>query len=145
MAAYCDLIDIEDLLQLKFTDSSKPTVDRATVIMEEIASEIRMRLSNADATYSEDNEDAKRILRLKNAQGAAAIINLTFYKNANNIQDSLPEYWLRIYREFLKEIQRNPGILSGKVKQPVLGNIVTQNGSDVDNYTKHMIKDNYKE
>lgn len=111
--AYCDIADVETLMQLKFSLNSRPNRYQAADIIEDVAAELDGVAQAAGYTVPVTSTAALGVMRRENMYGAACAL-----WHAGYISDTAParaEYWCTQYNDFLSRLRKGeqqlPGLL----------------------------------
>ena len=110
--AYCTPDQVENLMQVKFTSASKPSMEKVTELVYEIAGEMDGVIEAAGYTLPITSASALALLRRYNTYGVAASA-----WHAGYITDSdMPRvaYWQQEYKDFLARLRRYEQLLPGE-------------------------------
>lgn len=129
--AYCEPADVETLMQIRFTNNSRPSRDQADEIIGNVAAELDGVAQAAGYTVPVTATAAVAVMKRENVLGAACEC-----WHAGYISDTAParaEYWCTQYREFLGRLKKGeqqlPGLTPESDLDPAFA-VVPQMGRD---------------
>lgn len=142
--SYCDYEDVGLLLQLTFNETdSKPKASKVTDIISLIASEINMLLVSKGIGLPLVGTDFYNVVRLKNMQGAAGVVGVSFYGNTEDVAGSQGVYYRDEYARFIEQVKTDPDSFKSTVKSSYIGNQVTAGDSSESDISDVMIDNDW--
>lgn len=131
--AYCTYDHVGTLLELTFTDDSKPSSTKVTEIIDMIASEINLVLISRGISVPVAGTDFYKILTLNNAYGAAGVVGLTYLSNVDGVDDKQGAYYKKEYKDFIALLKSEPDLFKTMIKN------VTASTNVTDGYTEEDV------
>jgi len=112
---YCTKSDIEALLNLKFDSESQPTEAKVNLFITSISSELNMALMRSGLPSPATEENALEILKIYCGFGTAGLVAMTYGGNIENIGTTQGVYYRTEYKDFLKRLKDDPGMLDMRI------------------------------
>jgi hypothetical protein len=145
MSAYCTYEDVGVLLSLSFDSQSNPEVSKVSEIIEWISSEIDMSLNSIGITTVDSSSSLYKILKMRNAQGAAAIVGMSLYGNKGDIGSGQAAKYEEQYKKFLEDIDKRSAFYRGEASSSiVLSNQFTNSDMTDDDLDAIMLPDSFE-
>lgn len=141
--SYCDHSEVGMLLGLSFDSDTKPTDLKVTNVIALIASELNLVLKSVSISLPVIGSDLYNVIKLKNMQGAAGVVGVTYYGNTEDIAGSQGAFYKEEYMNFIADLKANPDVYKDSVKVGFIGNQVTNGTVSEENISDVMIGDDW--
>lgn len=114
-SGYCTVEQLQDLMSLTFTSTSKPTDAKAAEIIEEVSGELDGVIAAAGYELPITNAGALLLLRRYNTFGAAASCWHAGYVTDNDLPRVT--YWATEYNNFIRRLKNGEQALPGETPE----------------------------
>lgn len=126
---YCTAEDVQVLLgkdkAFNDTDDTRPSLTQVNSIIDQIAAEMDQGLSanGIDLPIMDSTQLAQ--LKLYNSYGATCLVGNSYFRNATNVNNSMPQFYCDWYANFIKNIENIADQFGATKTSDILDNQVT--------------------